>query len=125
MKIDMEKLKALTASVKKQNVLNTLPTHEVWIPAPEKETAKTHVLKWNPTLKRHEFASANPETHFCAKFLTSNYVKLTGKIPYDFKDQFIELGVVNKPVDGEWGFYVLQHEDYAELIASLMELELL
>ena len=125
MKIDLSKLKEAMAAAKSEQKGNSLPAHKIWIPMPEKETAKSNGAKWDRELESYVFHSANPEVHFCAKYLPTNYAKLNNQVPYDASKMFKEVGVVTVNTDGVWDSYVMLHEDYLPLVAALQELELL
>jgi hypothetical protein len=103
----------------------TMPKHEAWVPAPEKEQAKLLGVKWNSAAKRFEFAAIEPQEHPCARYLPTNYIQLKAQIPYESTAEFKEFGVLTTKVDGKWQSYVMADEKYSELITGLGALELL
>ena len=123
MKINLEKLRAVLALHKNENT--NLPKHQVIVPYPEKDDAKKAGVKWNSVDERHEIATDSVETHPGARYLVKNFFKLKDKVPYAVRDVLKEAGVVNVKINGEWGTYIMDHEDYLEVIASLVEIELL
>ena len=130
MKVDIGQLmktveSAKNAISKRAPLDDNLPKHEAWVPAPDKDEAAALGVRWNKIAKRHEFAAVNPADHPAVKYSPDNFVKLTHKIPFDCKDEFKELGVVSRQVDGVWGDYVMVHADYEDLIKGLSELGLL
>ena len=125
MKIDIEKLNAAKNAYLAASASKNAAAHKIYIPKNEKEQAKSFGARWNSAAGYYEFRSINPDVHPCGRWLTKNYVKLNGDIPQELRETFADLGVVTVKEGDEWHNYVMQHEDYAQLIAALMEIELL
>lgn len=117
----------LNAAIKlhKENNKESKPTHEVWIPFPEKAAAKEIGVRWSSTNNRHEIATDNIDNHPAARYLPINYFKLKERVPFEFKEQFKEAGVVNVLKDDVWSSYIMNDDTYEEVIQTLVELELL
>ena len=124
MKIDIEKLRAAAERAKNPSV-NKLPAHEAWVPQPDKEEAKSLGVRWNSEAQRHEFYSDDPDNHPCSKYQPKNFIRLCGQIKYALHKEFKSLGVVTVKENDEWHNYVMMHDDYAPLISTLVELELI
>jgi hypothetical protein len=109
----------------KQNMNGT--AYEIRIPAPEKEFAKDNGAKWNQTKKCYEIFTDSIDTHALSHLLvTSEYwTQLKHNIPFDYKNEFKDAGVVTVKIDDKWQDFVLVNEKYSELITALTEAELL
>lgn len=125
LKINTAKLTAVMKAYKSLKAENDLPVHEAWVPAPEKEIAKANGARWNAEAKRYEFASSDPDSHPCSRYLSTNFLELRASVPFNLGEEFKELGVITKNVGGKWKSYVMAHEDYIEVINALREIDLL
>ena len=118
-----DRLEALKNKFKAQN----LPKHTCYVPTIEKERAKQLGVRWNIASTQYEFSCATDilEQHPASRYLTTNYIQITGQIPFDIRDDLKAFGVVTTQVDGKWSSLVMNDSEYVDLIELLEEQGLL
>jgi len=97
------------------------------IPAPEKEHAKASGAKWNNEEKHFEVRTEDIDNHPLKHLQVTNpeWIQLKGNIPFDYKKDFKDAGVVSDKIDDKWCDFVLATEKYIDVIEALTEAELL
>ena len=102
-------------------------TFKVRIPNPDKQFAKDNGASWNADLESFVVKCEDIEIHPLREFSvdSNNWIRVVGKVPYEYRKALKEHGLVSEVQDGVWSNWILLAARYQELAETLVDLDLL
>jgi len=99
-------------------------TVDIRLPEPDKEWAKNEGAKWDRDRSTYYFKSTTPDSHSLYNYRkdSDRWIKVEGKINYDYKDLLKASGVVGEKTSNGFDNWVFADGKYQELIETLIEL---